>query len=46
LPVHNTLFTHAQWSKAVALHFGIPIPALRAHVGKHIQSGRVGVVPS
>jgi hypothetical protein len=26
--------------------FGIPIPALRARVGEHIQSGRVGVVPS
>jgi hypothetical protein len=23
----------------MALHFGVPIPALRAHVGKHIQSG-------
>jgi hypothetical protein len=40
LPVPNTHFTHKQWSKIMALHFGIPIPALRAHVGKHIQSGK------
>jgi hypothetical protein len=42
LPVSNIHFTHftqAQWSTAVELHFGIPIPALRAHVGKPIQSG-------
>jgi hypothetical protein len=23
----------------MALHFGVPIPALRAHIGKHLQSG-------
>jgi hypothetical protein len=28
-----------QWISAIALHVGIPIPALRAHVGKHIQPG-------
>jgi hypothetical protein len=37
LPVPNIYFTNAQWSTAVALRFSIPIPALRAHVGKHIQ---------
>jgi hypothetical protein len=39
LPVPSICFTHAQWSTAVALHFGVPIPALRAHIGKQIQSG-------
>jgi hypothetical protein len=39
LPVPNFYFTHKQLSTAAALHFGIPIPALRAHVGKHIQPG-------
>jgi hypothetical protein len=39
LPVPNICFTQTQWSTAVALHFGIPIPALRAHIGKHIRSG-------
>jgi hypothetical protein len=39
LPVPNICFTQTQWSTTMALHFGIPIPALRAHVGKHIQSG-------
>jgi hypothetical protein len=39
LPVPKTLLTHAQCSITSALHFGLPIPALRAHVGKHIQSG-------
>jgi hypothetical protein len=38
LPILSTHFTHTPWSTAVALHFGIPIPALRAHVGKPIQS--------
>jgi hypothetical protein len=23
----------------MALHFGVPIPALRSQIGKHIQSG-------
>jgi hypothetical protein len=27
----------AQWITANALHFGVPIPALRAHVGKPIK---------
>jgi hypothetical protein len=39
LPITSICFTQTQWSKAVALHFGIPIPALRARIGKHIQSG-------
>jgi hypothetical protein len=39
LPVPSICFTRTQWSTANALHFGKPIPALRAHVGKHIQSG-------
>jgi hypothetical protein len=39
LPVPNVNFTKTQWSTTNALHFGVPIPALRAHVGKHIQSG-------
>jgi hypothetical protein len=39
LPVPNIYFTHTQWRTTVALRLGIPIPALRAHVGKHIQSG-------
>jgi hypothetical protein len=39
LPVPNIHFTHTQWSTTMALHFDVPIPALRAHVGKHIQSG-------
>jgi hypothetical protein len=36
LPVPNICFTHTQSSSALALRFGIPIPALRAHVGTHI----------
>jgi hypothetical protein len=39
LPMPSTCFTQTQWSTAVALHFGIPIQALRARVGKHVQSG-------
>jgi hypothetical protein len=39
LPVLNIFFTQTKSSTAVALHFGIPIPALRAHVGKPIQPG-------
>jgi hypothetical protein len=39
LPVPNVNFTNTQWSTANALHFGVPIPALRAHVSKHLQSG-------
>jgi hypothetical protein len=39
LPIPSTHFTQTQWSAAVALYFGIPIPALRARVGKPIQSG-------
>jgi hypothetical protein len=39
LPIPITRFMQAQWSTAVALPFGIPIPVLRAHVGKQIQSG-------
>jgi hypothetical protein len=39
LPVPNINFTNTQWSTTNALHFGVPIPALRAHVGKHIQPG-------
>jgi hypothetical protein len=39
LPIRSTCYTQTQWSAAVALHFGIPIPALRAHIGKHIQAG-------
>jgi hypothetical protein len=31
--------TNTQWSTTNALYFGVPIPALRAHVGKHIQPG-------
>jgi hypothetical protein len=38
LPVPNIKFMQTEWSTAVGLHFGIPIPALRAHVGKSIQS--------
>jgi hypothetical protein len=36
LPVPNVNFTNTQWSTTNALHFGVPIPALRAHVGKHL----------
>jgi hypothetical protein len=39
LPVPNVNFTNTQWSTTNALHFGVPIPVLRAHVGKHIKSG-------
>jgi hypothetical protein len=39
LPVPNVNFTNTQWSTTNALHFGVPIPALRAHVGKHLQLG-------
>jgi hypothetical protein len=39
LPVPNVNFTNTQWSTTTALRFGVPIPALRAHVGKHIKSG-------
>jgi hypothetical protein len=39
LPVPNVNFTNTQWSTTNALHFGVPIPALRAHVGKHKKSG-------
>jgi hypothetical protein len=39
LPVPSIRFTNTQWSTTNALHFGVPIPALRAHVGKHLQSG-------
>jgi hypothetical protein len=39
LPISSTRFTQTQWSKAVALHFGVPIPALKAHIGKPIQPG-------
>jgi hypothetical protein len=39
LPVPNISLTKTQCSTTNALHFGVPIPALRAHVGKHIQSG-------
>jgi hypothetical protein len=39
LPVPNVNFTNTQWRTTNALHFGVPIPALRAHVGKHLQSG-------
>jgi hypothetical protein len=39
LPVPNVNFTNTQWITANALHFGVPIPALRPHVGKHLQSG-------
>jgi hypothetical protein len=45
LPVPNIHFTNTQWSTTNALHFGVPIPALRAHVGKHIQSGTRGGGP-
>jgi hypothetical protein len=38
LPVPDILFTKTQWSTTMALHFGVPIPTSRAHVGKHIQS--------
>ena len=39
LPVPDTRFTQAQWSTVVALHFGVAIPALKAHVGKSIKTG-------
>jgi hypothetical protein len=39
LPVPSICFTDTQWNTTNALHFGVPIPALRAHDGKHIQSG-------
>jgi hypothetical protein len=39
LPVPNFNFTNAPWSTTNALHFGVTIPALRAHVGKRLQSG-------
>jgi hypothetical protein len=39
LLVPNIYFTRTHSSTVVALRFGIPIPALWAHVGKHIQSG-------
>jgi hypothetical protein len=39
LPVPSIHFTNIQLSTTNALHCGVPIPALRAHVGKHIQSG-------
>jgi hypothetical protein len=39
LPVPNVNFTKTQWRTTNALHFGVPFPALRAHVGKHLQSG-------
>jgi hypothetical protein len=39
LPVPNVNFTNKQWSTTNALHFGVLIPALKAHVGKRIQSG-------
>jgi hypothetical protein len=39
LPVPNINFTNTQWSTTNALHFGVPIPALSAHFGKHLQSG-------
>jgi hypothetical protein len=39
LPVPNVNFTNTQRSTKNALHFGVPIQALRAHVGKHLQSG-------
>jgi hypothetical protein len=39
LPVPNVNFTKKKWSTTNALHFGVSIPALRAHVGKHLQSG-------
>jgi hypothetical protein len=37
LPVPNILFKNTR--ATMALHFGVPIPALRAHVGKQIHSG-------
>jgi hypothetical protein len=39
LPNPNFSFTNTQWSTTNELHFGVPIPVLRAHVGKHLQSG-------
>jgi hypothetical protein len=39
LPVPNIKFTNTQWSTTNVLHFGVPIPALRAHVSKNHQSG-------
>jgi hypothetical protein len=39
LPVPGIHFTNTQLSTTNALHFGVPIPALRAYVGKHIQPG-------
>jgi hypothetical protein len=39
LPVPNIHFTNTQWSTITALHVDVPIPALKAHVGKHIHSG-------
>jgi hypothetical protein len=39
LPVPNVNLTNTQWSTTNALHVGVPIPAPRALVGKHLQSG-------
>jgi hypothetical protein len=36
LLIPSTRFMQTQWSTTNALHFGIPIPALSAHVGKHM----------
>jgi hypothetical protein len=41
----NIHLTNTQWSTTTALHFGVPIAALRSHVGKHIQSGLRRGVP-
>jgi hypothetical protein len=47
LPVPNILFKNTQWSATTALHLGVSIPALRAHVGKQtFNRARVGVVPT
>jgi hypothetical protein len=39
LPLTRIHFANTQWRTTNALHFAVQIPALRAHVGKHIQSG-------
>ena len=38
LPVPGLRFSRAEWTTAVAVHFGVPVPALRAHVGKPIKT--------
>jgi hypothetical protein len=39
LPISSTRFTQTKWSTAVALHFVIPIPELRAQICNPSQPG-------